>query len=406
MNMSELDKKINPNPNSDSESDDEETNPNTNTNTNTTTNKNSETKKDKKKKKKNKSKNGEKTQEQSKSSKPQSAMAKLIAERQRLIAEEEAKIKALEEEEERKRKEEEDRLAEIKRLEEEERQRKLKAKHDKIEAKKLAGTYKTKSEKERDRKNQEKLEQMKKLGIIKENGQIIMNQDLLVKKNSNNKDSFDGLENENENENKNENENELASDSDSDIDLESDCEVEFKCPIFTVLGHVDVGKTSLLDNLRQTTVQAHEVGGITQQIGATLLTKDIILKRTSQNQIKNSKYKIPGLLLVDTPGHEVFGNLRKKGAMLADIAIVIIDIVHGLEPQTIESINLLTESKIPFIFALNKLDRLYGFNKEISFQPIQQILSSQDINTQSEFETRFKQIQTQIMQLGINCELA
>ena len=390
--MSELENKLEINPDLESDSEDEI---NTNTNTNTDNNAiGTQVKKDKKKKKKNKSKNADKVQpqEQNKSSKPQSAMAKIIFERQRLQAEEEARIKALEDEEERKIKEEEERLAEIKRKEEEERQRKLKIKHDKIDAKKLAGTYKTKTEKERERKNQEKLEQMKKLGIITEDGRVVMNQDLLGKKISNQKDiqSCDKLEN----------------DSDSDSETELQSESKYKCPIFTILGHVDVGKTSLLDNLRQTTVQVHEVGGITQQIGATLLTKDTIIKRTSQHNIKNSQYKIPGLLLVDTPGHEVFGNLRKKGVMLADIAIVIVDIVHGLEPQTIESIRLLTESNTPFIFALNKLDRLYGFNKEISYLPIKEIILSQDFNTQSEFETRFKQIQTQIMELGLNCELA
>lgn len=400
--MSKFDKKLNQHSNSNSNSDlssDSEcekinlksSNPNTNTNT-------SQEKKDKKKKKKNKTKNVEKSQEQSKSTKPQSAMAKLIAERQRLIAEEEARIKALEEEEEKKRKEEEERLNEIKRKEEEERQKKLKAKHDKIEAKKLAGTYKTKSEKEKEKRNQERLEQMKKLGMINNDGRIIMNQDLIVKKVSN-QTKLEFIE-------ESCRENLSDSDQESESESELELELEYKCPIFTILGHVDVGKTSLLDNLRQTTVQAHEVGGITQQIGATLLTKDIIVKRTNQNKIKNSHYKIPGLLLVDTPGHEVFGNLRKKGVQIADIAIVIIDIVHGLEPQTIESIKLLLENKTPFLFALNKLDRLYGFNKDINYLPIQQILSSQDINTKSEFETRFRHIQTQIMELGLNCELA
>jgi translation initiation factor 5B len=377
--MSEFDQKLNPN--SEDEEDEEETN----------TNPNTQVKKDKKKKKKNKAKNDDN------SVKPQSAMAKIILERKRLQDDEDERVKKLEEEQERKFKEEEERLSEIKRKEQEEKKRKLKAKHEKIEAKKLAGTYKTKSEKERDRKNQEKLEQLKKLGIITEDGKVVMNQDLLGKKVSN-PTELDLIE---------ESENDHDSDSDYETELDNESNhIEFKCPIFTILGHVDVGKTSLLDNLRQTTVQAHEVGGITQQIGATLLTKDIIVKRTSQHNIKNSQYKIPGLLLVDTPGHEVFGNLRKKGIMLADIAIVIVDIVHGLEPQTIESINLLTESKTPFIFALNKLDRLYGFNKEISYLPIKEIILSQDFNTQSEFETRFKQIQTQIMELGLNCELA
>lgn len=339
-----------------------------------------------KKKKKNKSNKSNNSNTNSLSKpKPQSAMGKLILERQRLIAEEEARIKALEEEEERKRKEEEDRIEELKRKEQEEKERKRKLKHDKIEAKKLAGTYKTKAEKEKERKNKERLEQMKKLGIIGEDGKINMKI----------------------NTNPNPNKLETISDSDSDTDSDSDIETEsnnLKCPIFTILGHVDVGKTSLLDNLRKTSVQSHEVGGITQQIGVTLLTQETICKRIGNPKCK---INIPGLLLIDTPGHEVFVNLRKKGIQLADIAIVVIDIVHGLEPQTKESIRLLLELNVPFIFALNKVDRLYGFVFDNSNNiSIQQLLLEQDFNVQSEFNSHLQKIRTQIMELGINSELA
>jgi len=362
-------------PQSDSESE-EESNPNQNT---------TQIKKDKKKKKKNKAKNANTVETKSKNQ-PQSAMGKLIAERQRLIAEEDARIKALEEEEERKRKEEEERAQEIKKKEEEEKEKKKKAKQDKINAQKIAGTYKTKAEKEREKKNQEKLSQLKKFGMLTQDGKTVMNQDLFFPKNV--KQSVSDTE------------------SESDSDQESEELIEYKCPIFTIFGHTDVGKTSLLDNLRQTTVQKHEVGGITQQLGATLLARETIIKRTCLINPTNEKtYKIPGLLLVDTPGHEVFSNLRQKGVKLADIAIVIIDIVHGLEPQTKESIKLLVDSKTPFIFALNKIDRLYGF-KDINSLPIDQIIRCQDENVQGEFNTRFDKIRTQIMELGINCELA
>jgi translation initiation factor 5B len=345
-------------------------------------------KKDKKKKKKNKSKNAlEKIQPQ----KPQSAIAKLILEQRKIKEEEEARIKAIEEEKERKIKEEEEKIAEIKRKEEELKEQKRKVKQDKIEIQKKEGTYKTKSEKEKIKKNQLRLEQLKKSGIITDNCKII-NQNNFVKNIIIDKIESDKIESD-----------KIESDK---IESDKIVNIEYKSPIFTILGHVDVGKTSLLDNLRQTSVQKKEAGGITQQLGSTLLSRETILKRTYEINKDNIKdYKIPGLLLVDTPGHEVFTNLRQKGAQLADIAIVIIDIVHGLEPQTIESIKILIKLKIPFVFALNKIDRLYGFNKNINFIPIQQILSKQDPNTQSEFETRFKQIQTQIMQQGLNCEL-
>jgi len=340
------------------------------------------TNKDKKKKKKNKSKNGKSTQ-----SKPISAMGKLIAEKKRLQEEEEARIRKLEEEEEKKRKEEEERLAEIKRKEEEEKEKKQKAKQDKIEAQKKAGTYKTKAEKERDRKNQLRLEQMKKHGMITDDGKIIM------KQTQTNATEISSIETESEINKTNENYEE--------IELSNN----FRCPIFTIMGHVDTGKTTLLDYLRKTSVQSHEAGGITQQIGATLLTPDIIEKQTQSTNLTASDIKIPGLLLVDTPGHEAFKVLRKLGSKLADIAIIIVDIMHGLEPQTLESINLLKESNSPFMFALNKIDRLYGWKNDFVNMGIDKQIENQDLNTREEFNTRYCQIQTQIMSHGINCEL-
>jgi len=293
-------------------------------------------------------------------------------------------------------KEEEERFAEIKRKEEEDKDRKRKAKQDKIQAQKLAGTYKTKSEKEKEKKNQLRLEQMKKQGIINEDGRIIMKRDNLFSTNKNILLT---------NEQNQYTDSDPESKTELDIELETNVVSNFRCPLFTILGHVDTGKTTLLDLLRNTSVQSHEVGGITQQIGSTLLTRDIILKQL--RDIKNFNpitIRVPGLLLVDTPGHEAFKGLRKLGTKLADIALVIIDIMHGLEPQTIESIKLLTESVTPYMFVLNKIDRLYGWNKNISGS-IDEIIKGQELNTQDEFDTRFKQIKTQIMMQGINNEL-
>lgn len=353
-------------------------------------NSNQTTNKDKKKKKKNKSKNVksiQSTQSQTQS-KPISAMGKLIAERKRLQEEENERIRKLEEEEERKRKEEEEILAEINRKEEEEKEKKRKAKQDKIEEQKKAGTYKTKAEKERYKKNQLRLENMKKHSIITEDGQIIMKQQ------TNKTEKESEAKTDKINDNKNENQEVIESNN-------------FRCPIFTIMGHVDTGKTTLLDYLRKTSVQSHEAGGITQQIGATLLTPDIIVKQIKLISSNNLDIKIPGLLLVDTPGHEAFKVLRKLGSKLADIAIVIVDIMHGLEPQTIESINLLKESNNTFMFALNKIDRLYGWkNNSIEHSMgIDKQIECQDFNTREEFNSRYRQIQTQIMSQGINCEL-
>lgn len=345
-----------------------------------------QTNKDKKKKKKNKSKNDKSTQPNQTQSKPISAMGKLIAERKRLEEEERERIRKLEEEDNRKIKEEEERLLELERKEEEEKERKRKAKQDKLEAQKKAGTYKTKGEKERDKKNQLRLEQMKKLGMISEDGKIIINQN-----NNNQQTKLDTTE--------------IALIESKINEYSHEPSNNFRCPIFTIMGHVDTGKTTLLDYLRNTSVQSHEAGGITQQIGATLLTPDIIIKQIKSTNFNASDIKIPGLLLVDTPGHEAFKVLRKLGSNIADIAIVIVDIMHGLEPQTLESINLLKESNNPFMLALNKIDRLYGWKNDFIGMRIDKQIESQDYNTREEFNYRYHQIQTQIMTHGINCEL-
>ena len=145
-------------------------------------------------------------------------------------------------------------------------------------------------------------------------------------------------------------------------------ERKVRSPITVVMGHVDTGKTTLLDKIRGTAVQAREAGGMTQHIGASFIPIDTIfeiIKPLSDHgivKIDREKFFIPGLLFIDTPGHEAFTNLRARGSSIADIAILVIDVRTGFQPQTYESIELLKASRTPFIVAANKIDRLPGWN--------------------------------------------
>ena len=134
-------------------------------------------------------------------------------------------------------------------------------------------------------------------------------------------------------------------------------------PIVCVLGHVDSGKTSLLDKIRKTSVQAREVGGITQHIGASFFPVETLSQLVGPmlSGIKG-EIEIPGLLIVDTPGHEVFTNLRRRGGSVADIAILVINVLRGFEAQTNECIEILKTRKTPFIVAANMIDRVPGWN--------------------------------------------
>ena len=133
-------------------------------------------------------------------------------------------------------------------------------------------------------------------------------------------------------------------------------------PIVTVLGHVDHGKSSILDKIRGTAVVTREVGGITQAIGCSIVPLKTIQAICGPllNAIK-SGLTIPGLLFIDSPGHAAFTSLRKRGGSLADIAILVVDINEGFKPQTAESIEILKQNKVPFIIAANKIDLISGW---------------------------------------------
>jgi len=163
-------------------------------------------------------------------------------------------------------------------------------------------------------------------------------------------------------------------------------------PIVCVLGHVDTGKTLLLDKIRKTTVQAREAGGITQHIGASFFPVETLKQLIGPLlSMLKGEIEIPGLLIVDTPGHEAFTNLRRRGGSVADIAVLVIDILKGFEAQTYECIEILKARKTPFIVAVNKIDRVPGWKSQSSTSFLK-AYASQDTFVKESLDNRLYEI--------------
>ena len=176
-------------------------------------------------------------------------------------------------------------------------------------------------------------------------------------------------------------------------------------PVVVVLGHVDSGKTSLLDKIRGTFVQSREAGGITQHIGASFFPIEIIQNLTGplSKKLTSHDNSIPGLLVIDTPGHEVFANLRMRGGSAADIAILVVDVNKGFEPQTIESINILKNRKVPFVVAINKVDRITGWKKGTT-NFITEEIKVQPKEVQLDLDNKMYSVLGSLSQLGFSSE--
>ncbi len=177
-------------------------------------------------------------------------------------------------------------------------------------------------------------------------------------------------------------------------------------PIVTVCGHVDHGKTSILDHFRGSAIQELEAGGITQKISFTSYPINQVEKAFPIIVKKGIKLEIPGFLFIDTPGHAAFTNLRKRGGSLADLAILVIDINEGIKPQTAEVIQILKFNRTPFLIALNKIDNISGWrtnkNQDID---LKKNIESQPINVKPIFDERYLTIAGALSSYGFDADL-
>jgi translation initiation factor 5B len=176
-------------------------------------------------------------------------------------------------------------------------------------------------------------------------------------------------------------------------------------PIVVVGGHVDHGKTTLLDYIRGTTVSEKESGRITQHIGATEVPIEVI-NRVCGSLLQKYKFNltIPGLLFIDTPGHEAFSALRERGCNVANIAVLIIDIMQGCQPQTFEVVEFLRRNKTPFVVALTKIDSIKGYNSQLNMSDL--LAEIEDGNTlfSQQFNEKFYKIIGQLGEKGFNSD--
>jgi len=175
-------------------------------------------------------------------------------------------------------------------------------------------------------------------------------------------------------------------------------------PIALLCGHVDHGKSSILEKIREISITRQEAEGITQTLKSYHLPYSQI-KKIAGNLIDllQIKITIPGILFLDSPGHAAFYNLRKRGGNLADIAIVVIDIKEGVMPQTTESIDILRSYKTPFLIALNKIDTLPGWRQHLNV-PLLEDIGSQSEQTMKEIEKRLYTLVSKLSEFGFTGE--
>lgn len=175
-----------------------------------------------------------------------------------------------------------------------------------------------------------------------------------------------------------------------------------RTPIVSVMGHVDHGKTTLLDKIRGSAVTAEEAGAITQHIGATEVPIDVIVEKCGNPSLRE-RFVVPGLLFIDTPGHHAFTSLRSRGGSLADLAIVVVDINEGFKPQTIESLQILKRFKTPFVVVANKIDRIHGWHVHPN-TPFLNSYNKQAEHVKVLLDNKFYEIIGEIYNIGFNAD--
>jgi translation initiation factor 5B len=177
-----------------------------------------------------------------------------------------------------------------------------------------------------------------------------------------------------------------------------------RSPIIVCVGHVDHGKTTLLDKIRGTAVTKLEPGMLSQHVGASYIPIETVKKICGELLEKlKIKITIPGLLLLDTPGHAAFITLRRRGGAVSDLAILVIDVTEGFQEQTDESLAVLKEFKTPFVVAATKIDKIPGWYPHAN-ACFTDSFKKQSEDVKDEVEKKIYQLVSQLAERGFNSE--
>ena len=178
---------------------------------------------------------------------------------------------------------------------------------------------------------------------------------------------------------------------------------ELREPIISLLGHVDHGKTTLLDRIAGTVRAAKEAGGITQHIGA-IEVPGATIRAVCEGILTQDQLQVPGLLFIDTPGHRSFETMRRRGGALADIVVLVVDVREGLMPQTRESLQILRHEKTPFAVALTKIDLVAGWRRPAGPARLGEQLAAASAEFTKALDLRLYSVAEELNAMGFSAE--